>query len=234
MRRRGEDFGAIAVGTPYMDGRGHYEFFQSFTWLLVGGCESGDYYLNTERIRGDFGLPRAHNQLVQEFLEQTEAPTLCLIEDDHSFDQDILRRMRNKRENWDFDVVVASYVARRGKPMPVSWYMIDPAEHNGYSVQFRPWEVEEAGTQEYDGSGLGLVLIRRWLLEAIAGGQPLEDVLWFYWKGHSSPDVAFYQNAKRLGARVGVDRDNRIGHIGKKVWTMRDFERARAQSENET
>lgn len=230
MKRRGEDFGTIAIGTPYMDGRGHYEFFQSFTWLLVGGCEDGDYYLNTERVRGDFGLPRAHNALVREFLGETDADTLCLVEDDHTFPQDILRRMRAKVENWTFDVVVASYVARRGNPVPVSWHTVNPEDNNGYPIQFRFAEVETQGTQEYDGSGLGLVLIRRWLLEAMAGERDLEDCLWFYWKGHSSPDIAFYQNAQRLGARVGVDRDNRIGHIGKRIWTFADFERARAQS----
>ena len=45
----------------------------------------------------------------------------------------------------------------------------------------------------------------------------------FEWKGFSSQDVVFYVRAKELGVRVGVDRDNAIGHVGEKLWTMGDF-----------
>ncbi len=216
-----------------MDGRGHYEFFRCWSWLLIGGCQDGDYLLNSERVRGDLALPHQHNMLVREFLEHTEADTLCIIEDDHVFEQDILQRMRDKPANHCFDVVCATYVARRGTPLPVSWSMIDPRANDGYTVQFRFEEVERTGTQVYDGSGLGLVLIRRWLLEEMARGRDLAEVLWFYPDGMCSPDVPFYRNARRLGARVGVDRDNRIGHIGKKIWYFEDFERAMDRRKNE-
>lgn len=228
MKRRGEDFGVVAIGVPYAEGRGHYDFFRSFCWLLIQGGEPGDYFLNTEAVEGDFPLPYMHNALVREFLDTTEADTLVIVEDDHVFDPEVLRRMRTKEENWAFDIVCATYVSRRGwPPRAVSWHTIDPQTHDGYTVQFRPLEVETSGTQEYDGSGLGFVLIRRWVLEAMVKGRPLEDVLWFYFDGFSSPDVAFYNNAQALGARVGVDRDNRLGHIGKRVWVFGDFVRAR-------
>jgi hypothetical protein len=224
VKRRGEDFGSVGIGTPYCDGRGHYGFFQSFTWLLVQGCEDDDYYLNTRKIRGDLPIPHIHNDLVREFLLETDADTMVLCEDDHVYDAGVLRRMRNKEENWNFDIVCATYVSRRGRVMPVSWDFVPKPERQEYSIRFSPFNVQRSGTQRYDGSGLGLVMIRRWLLEELLGDSPIEHFQWFYWDGPSSPDVQFYRDAKQAGAILGVDRDNRIGHIGKRTYTFADFE----------
>ena len=43
------------------------------------------------------------------------------------------------------------------------------------------------------------------------------------WVGRNSHDIQFYANAHKVGARVGVDRDNEVGHIGETVRTMAAF-----------
>ena len=86
-----------------------------------------------------------------------------------------------------------------------------------------PFKVETTGTQQCDVAALGLVLIRRWVLEAMLGDEDPDDFFWFDWLGRNSQDVRFYWKAREVGARVGVDRDNDIGHIGKKVYYMEDF-----------
>lgn len=224
--RAGDPFGKLAVGVPYW--KSSWPFFQWWSYLLIGGFEPGDEVLLD--VPGEMPMPRSHNAIVQEFLRGS-ADTLCLIEDDHCGDQDVARRMRFKADNLPFDVVCASYVNRRGTPVPMGWRLANdgrPNEH-GYACQFDIEGVQLEGTQEYDGAALGLALIRRWVLEAMLaeqGGDP-ESALWFESYKANSLDIPFYVRAWALGARVAVDRDNWIGHVGQYVWTKADFLQAR-------
>jgi hypothetical protein len=102
-------------------------------------------------------------------------------------------------------------------------------EYGEHGVVMAPGEVAETGTQEYDCAALGLVLIRRWVLEAMQGYRKPEEMFWFDWRGRNSQDIRFYWDAKQVGARVGVDRDNDIGHVGQKIYTMREFYQKRAE-----
>ena len=229
MLKRGDGFGRLGIGVPYF--KGSYDFFRWWTWLLAGGLENDDQLLNTADVPGEVPIPTAHNAIVREFL-RGPCDTLCILEDDHIGPQDVIRQMRTKAENLDFDVVCANYTNRRGTPYPMGWLFGD-SDARGHSCVFRLDRVMETGTQEVDGAGLGLVLIRRWMLEAIleqAGGKP-QECFWFNWKGDNSQDIDFYYQIKQLGARVGVDRDARIGHIGKYTWRFEDFIRWRDASQ---
>jgi hypothetical protein len=232
--RGGDGFGRVAVGVPYWKGCG--PFFQWWSLLLVGGFEDDDELLIRPDVPVEVPIPMAHNAIVRAFLT-TEADTLCMIEDDHVADQEVVRRMRTKPANLEFDIVCASYVNRRGTPLPMGWFFGDgqgrilepgeplPANRRGYQCCFDLAGVTLSGTQAYDGAAAGLVLIRRWVLEEILAQDDasLEHCLWFEWKGESSQDVDFYAKARAVGARVGVDRDNWVGHVGTKVWTRDDF-----------
>jgi hypothetical protein len=200
--------------------------------------ESGDQLLNSMRVRGEMPIPIAHNDLVIEFL-RTDRDTLCIAEDDHVGSQDVLRKMRQKEENWDFDVVCASYVnrtPRAGATVAVGFWFVPEEDgeiandYGEYSVTMKPMETAETGTQEVDGSALGLVLIRRWLLEAMRGAKAPAETHFFDWRGRNSLDIHFYGKLHAMGGiRCGVDRDNDIGHIGKKIYTMTEFFKSRAQ-----
>ena len=223
MKRRGDDFGSVAIGTPYY--RPVYEFFRWWTWLLIDGLEAGDACLNTAALRCAVPIPLAHNGLVKEFLK-TPCDTLLIVEDDHVGDQQTIRRMRNKEENHDFDIVCASYTNRRNMAtMAIGVnFSGDISEYGEYDCVIEPLKTWKTGTQPVDCAALGCVLIRRWVIEAMMGDNDPEEFFWFDWRGRNSQDITFYARVKELtGARVGVDRDNHIGHMGTKMWTMRDF-----------
>ena len=219
---RGGSFGSIAIGVPYM--KAQYEFWRWWSWLLIGGLDAGDQFLNGPDVPGEVPIPMAHNALVRRFLE-TDRDTLCIVEDDHVADQEVVRRLRRKAENLDFDVVCASYTTRRHPLAMVGAGLVEQDDYGEWECQLRPFGVDRTGTQVHDIAALGLVLIRRWLLEAMleqSGGDPAA-CFWFDWKGRNSQDVQFYGWAKELGARVGVDRDNPIGHIGKHTYTVNEY-----------
>lgn len=194
--------------------------------MLVGGLEQGDRLLNSMAVRCEVPIPLAHNALVREFLFNTRQDTMCIVEDDHVGPQDIIRQIRYKPENQAFDIVCASYVNRRGPTTAVGFtFNGEPNEYGEYDCLVEPMKVARAGTQEYDGAALGLVLIRRWVLEAMMDDHVdhPDDFFWFDWRGRNSQDIQFYAKARAVGARVGVDRDNDIGHIGHTIYTMKQF-----------
>ena len=224
-------FGSIGIGTPYYKAK--YDFFRWWSWILVGGLETGDQLLNSQRVRCEVPIPLSHNALVVEFLMHTTRDTLCLIEDDHVGPQDIINQMRHKAENQAFDIVCASYVNRRGPTTAVGFNFMPegPNEYGEWDCLLNPFAVTETGTQEYDGAALGLVLVRRWVLEAMMGNSHPDEYFWFDWRGRNSQDIQFYAKAKHgAGARTGVDRDNDVGHISARTYTMRDFFERRAEA----
>jgi hypothetical protein len=130
--------------------------------------------------------------------------------------------MRTKAENMAFDIVCASYLTRHGDMIAVG-YTFDGTvnEYGEYGCRIEPMAVERTGTQSYHGACLGLVLIRRWVLEALQNTYDPEETFWFDWNGRNSQDVVFYAKTHfELGIPVGVDRDNEIGHIGTHLYTM--------------
>lgn len=218
--RRGQPFGTIGIGVPYY--KASYHFWRWWTWLILAGLEPGDHFLNTQFVPGEVPIPLAHNALVAEFL-RSDRDTLCIVEDDHSGEQGILRAIRNKEENWNFDVVCASYVSRREPLTAVGCNLAGSVTRYGeYDCEIRPMDVWRSGTQPVDVACLGLVLIRRWVLEALVDGT-LEESFWFDWNGRNSQDVVFYAKVKELGAKVGVDRDNAIVHWGYQPFTMSEY-----------
>jgi hypothetical protein len=229
MLRRGQEFGRIGIGVPYM--KANYFFFRWWSVLLARGLQPEDALLNSMAVPGEMPIPTSHNALVREFLRWPELDTLCIVEDDHVADDQVINRMRYKPENWAFDIVCASYPSRRGDWMVVGCNFQPEAEteYGEHGVVMAPGEVAETGTQEYDCAALGLVLIRRWVLEAMQGYRKPEEMFWFDWRGRNSQDIRFYWDAKQVGARVGVDRDNDIGHVGQKIYTMREFYQKRAE-----
>jgi len=223
-------FGRLGVGVPYF--KAQYEFFRWWTWLIAGGLELGDQLLNNHNLLCEVPIPMAHNGIVREFLK-TDLETLLMIEDDHFGDQDVIRNMRNKKENWDFDIVCASYTNRRPPMVAVGFNFPEdePNEWGEYLCQMDLLNVAETGTQQYDGAALGCVLIRRQVLVEMLGDADPEEFFWFEWVGRNSQDVNFYGRVKELGwPRVGVDRDNPIAHVGKMFYTMNDFYTMRRQA----
>ena len=234
LLRAGDPFGTIAIGTPYY--KASYQFFRWWSWILLGGMRTGDQLLNNENVRCEVPIPLAHNSLVMEFL-RTDRDTFCMVEDDHVGPQDVIEQMRTKAENLDFDMVCASYPTRRGHAIAVGFNFVGSvSEYGEHTCSINPMAVEETGTQSYDGACLGLVLIRRWVLEALQNTYDPDATFWFDWNGRNSQDVFFYARTHyELGIPVGVDRDNDVGHVGQKVYTMKDdyWDQRKRQTEKE-
>ena len=109
---RGDGWGTVGIGVPYY--KPLYDFFQWWSWMLVGGLEPGDMLLNGNDVPGEMPIPLLHNALVKEFL-RSDRDTLVIVEDDHVGPQDVLRQMRAKEENQGFDIVCATRpAAQRG------------------------------------------------------------------------------------------------------------------------
>lgn len=216
----GRTFGRIALGAVVHDPEP--QFFTWWTSLLVQGLDDGDVVLNDHALRVAMPIPEVHNAIVAAFL-RSGCDTLCMVEDDHDGPADVIRRLRQKPANQPFDIVCASYPARRGTPIPPGWYWPGTRMLGGYKCQIVLSGMRNTGTQEYDGAALGCVLIRRWVLDKMRAGASLEDAQWFRWIGHSSQDIDFYVRAKALGARVAVDRDVWLAHIGRYVWDVSDW-----------
>jgi hypothetical protein len=210
------DFGRLGIGVPLF----HCDplWVRWWTWLLVGGFRPSDYLLMNSEIPHSVPIPLAHNAIVREFLKMPELDTLLIIEDDHTGDQDVVERMRTKPENQDFDIVCASYPNRRGggPPILIGMDFVRQEANGEVGLHSRPIDIPRTGTQEVDCAALGCVLIRRWVLEMM-------EPDWFRWLGRNSQDVQFYWAARQLGARVGVDRDNHIGHVGRHIYTAPEF-----------
>jgi len=228
-RETARGFGRLGVGVPYY--KATYHFWRWWSWLLVGGLENGDRLLNDWDVPGELPIPLAHNALVRAFLE-SDADTMLMIEDDHVANQDVVRNIRYKEENWFYDIVCASYTNRRMPPTAVGVnFSGDVNEYGEYECVVKPLDVSLTGTQEYDVAALGLVLVRRWVLEAMLGDNDPAEYFWMDWRGRNSQDIQFYAGARAVGARVGVDRDNPIGHVGQKIYNMMDFYRAQERLE---
>ena len=229
---RGESFGTIGIGTPIM--RAPYHFFRWWSWLLIGGLEAGDQLLNDDTIECPVPIPVSHNALIRRFLE-TDRDTLCIVEDDHVGPQDIVRAMRTKAANLDFDILCANYVNRRGLPLPMGYDKMTLINGGAeIQVEINLPKVESSGTQEHEGAAMGLMLCRRWVLDAMLNGGDPEEYQWCEWKGRNSQDLWFYWKARGIGARAGVDRDARIKHIGERLWDFDDFIEARAKIREQT
>ena len=221
LLRAGDEFGTIGIGCPYY--KAGYEFFRWWSWLLLGGMRTGDQLLNNKNVRCEVPIPLAHNSLVKEFLN-TDRDTLCMVEDDHDGDQDVIERIRTKAANLEYDMICASYPTRRGDMLAVGFHFDGSlSEYGEYGCRIEPMAVTKTGTQRYEGACLGLVLIRRWVLEALQNTYDPAKTFWFDWKGRNSQDVVFYARTWfELGIPVGVDRDNHIRHVGKKIYSMDD------------
>jgi len=221
-------FGSVGIGVPLF--KFVPEFWLSWTHLLLTGLDSGDKVLNNTDTPMATRLPLAHNTLIRQFLASGR-DTFLFIEDDHAFEPDQLRRMRTKMENQEFDIVCASYTNRRfnGQPLMMGWnFKPDMTKRTSMChVNLDHMGRMKTGTLEFEGAAFGFTLVRRWVLEAMArlpdGDPDINYHEWVQCVGEASPDVPFYWDAREVGARVGVDRDNWVGHMGSMLYSPGTF-----------
>lgn len=177
------------------------EFDEHWSLLLATGIRRGDSYSICS------GRP-AHwsaNELVDRFLG-SECNSILFLDSDAQFDGQLLNQLRDLEDGWDYDIFSAFYV-RRGWPPEAIW-MKRQADGN-----YKNMAVLKETTEEVDAVGLHCCLIRRSVFEALPGPD------YFYYPRRTSPtehrkseDVAFCEEAKALGFRIGSTSKVRTGH----------------------
>ena len=232
-----ESFGRIGIGVPYYSAEP--EFWLSWSWLMATGLEDGDLLMNRPpHVPMCVRMPLAHNALFRYFLT-SDLDTCCIVEDDHYFPYDQLTKMRYKPVNQNFDIVCASYVRRSQYDIPLmmGWdFSPDATAYDNEAIFDLRKAAAETGTMPYEGAAFGFTLIRRWVLEEMLGDNDPSGYEWAEIQKSCSLDIPFYWKARELGARVGVDRDNWIGHVGRYNFTpgyYRDWLNARIAEEKQ-
>lgn len=204
----------VVAGTPYTD-----QMYSAVTanWLNIRPMP--------ERWLSAIGsyLPEAHNGLVKQFLEETDADRLVIIEDDLALRPNIFARCRTHQA----DVVTGLYVARRPPYNPLAYEDLD--EESGACFAIQPARMSEllATPREHpiESCGTGILSVHRRVLEAIpwpwfeASPAALEG------QGFGGHDFMFCAKVKRAGFRLALDSaESMYGyHVGWQGYDMSDY-----------
>ncbi|MCP6720491.1 MAG: hypothetical protein KJI72_04210 [Patescibacteria group bacterium] len=190
----------ITIGVPNSNEYLHRRFVQSLMSL--------QYPINAEidfNMIFGYQLPFARNRIVQEAMKNG-SDYIFFIDADMVFPADMLTRLLKH------DVPMVNALAfRRIKPH--------------YPCIFK-WN-EKEGCYETSAYTKGL-------LEVDATGMPAHlihiDVFrkmkqpWYYYRDHQfSSDLTFCENAKKLGYKILIDTDLKIGHIGEEIVITEEF-----------
>jgi GT2 family glycosyltransferase len=227
-----EGFGKIAVGVRIARSPDP-QFVGSLAALMHSGLREGD-----EFIKPVAGVPShyAATYLMRRFLA-TDCDTLLLLDDDMVFNPDTLEKMRDKQENWEYDIISAFTTQRVQPPRGIVLRLGEqppfPDSENGVYYDMLVDEVQSGATMGVDAVGFAFTLVRRSVLEAIvaAEGLPVSHTHFVEWgSGGIGEDVNFCRRAGSLGARIAVDVDAHVGHVGSVHYGWTEFQYWRNQA----
>jgi GT2 family glycosyltransferase len=222
------NFGKVAVGVRLS----HPEaaFVGCWTRLIRDGLRDGDEVLEpATRMPSHW----AASTIMRRFLASS-CDTLLMVDDDMTFDADLLARMRDNTDNWRHGVVSAlatqrvppprALVMRIGEQPPL------PDSLNGIYYDLQVDTVRDGETMPVDGTGFAFTLIRREVIEAMT--DPDHGVAFSYYvrwgEGGEGEDINFCRRAGSLGYSVAVDAGAHVGHIGSVVYGYEEFNQWRA------
>jgi len=181
----------ITIGTPSATEYLHRRFVQSLLSL--------EYPENTDvQFSQVFGiqLPFARNHIVQDALKDN-SDYLFFIDADMIFPPDILIKMLLH----DKDIINA-LAFRRIEPHYPCIFKFNEKEGTYNTVEYY------GGLISVDATGMSCILIKTEVFKKMK--QP-----WYYYDQHLfSSDLTFCKNALKLGYKVWIDTDLKIGHLG--------------------
>jgi hypothetical protein len=128
-----------------------------------------------------------------------------------------LERFRTLKEGYEYDILQAFY-NRRGWPPEAIWY-----KESAWSGMALQCIVPNEGTEEVGYVGLHATLARREVFEKLLGKNDPETFAWFWYPREKvqGEDMAWSDEARKAGFRMGATTLTPIGHIGEIV-TDRD------------
>jgi hypothetical protein len=147
-----------------------------------------------------------------EFLERKSYDALCLIDLDMTYPKDALKRLREH----DLDMVSGHYYKRQLMPM----FSVIDISPDGTWPYIPLLDVPQSGLHEIASTGMGCVLIKRHVIEAVArelpplshpfDNGPLE---WLTGTQFSlGQDKRFFSLARKLGYKLYLDADVKCKH----------------------
>lgn len=148
------------------------------------------------------------NDIIRGTLEKfPEAQWIQIWDDDHSCAPDTLLRLLDRQ----VDVIVPLYTQRQ----PPGFPCIFKEENADGSFTIFRWEDLEgfSGILPVVSAGKGGVLIRRPVVEKLAGLDERDKPEWFERQGKTGEDHLFYKKAREAGFGVYVDLDVWLDHL---------------------
>ncbi len=150
-------------------------------------------------------LPFARNRVVQEAL-QNESDYVFFIDADMVFPSDMLLRLLKHNVS-----MVNALAFRRTKPHYPCIFKWNEKEGCYETTSYTK------GLLEVDATGMAAHLIHIDVFKRMK--QP-----WYYYRDHQfSSDLTFCENAKKLGFKILIDTDLKIGHIGEEIVITEQF-----------
>lgn len=189
----------IMVGIPTASALLHRKFVQSLMSLQYP--QNADIDINI--IEG-YQLPFARNRIVQNCLEKN-CDYLFFVDSDMIFPPGTLVRLLNHQ--LDF---VNSLAFRRIKPHYPCIFNWNKKENSYETVQY------SKGLLEVEATGMPAVLINAEIFKKMKEVWPSQP--WYYYRDNLfSSDITFCENARKLGYKIMIDTDLKLGHIGEEI-----------------
>jgi len=195
----------IMIGIPTASALLHRKFVQSLMSLRYP--PNVDIDIN---ICEGFQLPFARNRIVQNTLEKNCEYLFKSIAD-MIFPPDILIRLLN--HNLD---IVNALAFRRTKPHYPCIFNWNETEKSYETVSY------STGLLSVDATGMPAILIKTDVFRKMKETWPNQP--WYYYKNNLfSSDLTFSENARKLGYKIMIDTDLKIGHIGEEIVVTEEY-----------
>lgn len=165
----------------------------------------------------DLYVPIARDRLANQVIEMINCGNnvdvvLCLDQDHHYSSNDIINLIEKFIKS-DYDVLGALYYYKDETKRPVC-YKIN--ENN--SIECLEDLKQNQGIVTVDVIGLGCCCIKPELLQRMYKEYGFHMYMTYIEDGKfNGEDVAFFKRAKKIGAKVGIDTDIHIKHVGAAV-----------------
>lgn len=209
---------SLIIGLPVMRGQLEAECFSS---LMVARRHLYENGIPHNILSNECSVISAsRNGIVQMFLNTTTADLFMWVDSDIMFPQYGIKRLVDR----NLDIVGGVYYHKDYMATPTIYKMKEDGRFRIYGeadIKDKPFEV--------DGIGTGFLLIKR---EVLAKFTPdvVKEMGTPFGFGFSpdgteeGEDLSFCRRAKKLGYKIWADPTIPLGHIGRKAYTIEDFE----------